>query len=37
MAMQIVGRHFDERTVLRGARAVETAQPFPTWTAERAV
>ena len=29
MAMQIVGRHFDERTVLRAARAVETAQPFP--------
>ena len=29
MAMQIVGRHFDERRVLRAARAVEKAQPFP--------
>jgi aspartyl-tRNA(Asn)/glutamyl-tRNA(Gln) amidotransferase subunit A len=29
MAMQIVGRHFDERRVLRAARAVEMAQPFP--------
>ena len=36
MAMQIVGRHFDERTVLRAARAVETAQPFRRATAERA-
>mgnify|MGYP000169648540 CR=1 FL=1 len=25
----IVGRHFDERRVLRAARAVEKAQPFP--------
>ena len=29
MAMQVVGAHFDERTVLRVARAVEKAQPFP--------
>jgi aspartyl-tRNA(Asn)/glutamyl-tRNA(Gln) amidotransferase subunit A len=31
MAMQIVGRHFDDRRVLRAARAVERAQPFPVW------
>jgi aspartyl-tRNA(Asn)/glutamyl-tRNA(Gln) amidotransferase subunit A len=31
MAMQVVGAHFDERTVLRVARAVEKAQPFPAW------
>jgi aspartyl-tRNA(Asn)/glutamyl-tRNA(Gln) amidotransferase subunit A len=30
MSMQIVGRHFDDRLVLRAARAVEQAQPFPT-------
>lgn len=29
MSMQIVGRHFDDRRVLRAARAVERAQPFP--------
>jgi aspartyl-tRNA(Asn)/glutamyl-tRNA(Gln) amidotransferase subunit A len=29
MALQIVGRHFDERRVLRAARAIERAQPFP--------
>jgi aspartyl-tRNA(Asn)/glutamyl-tRNA(Gln) amidotransferase subunit A len=29
MSMQIVGRHFDDRLVLRAARAVEQAQPFP--------
>jgi tetratricopeptide (TPR) repeat protein len=28
MALQIVGAHFDERTVLRTARAIERAQPF---------
>ncbi len=33
MALQIVGAHFDERTVLRTARAIEQAQPFPVWTA----
>lgn len=31
MAMQVVGRHFDDRLVLRAARAVEAAQPFPVW------
>jgi aspartyl-tRNA(Asn)/glutamyl-tRNA(Gln) amidotransferase subunit A len=31
MAMQVVGAHFDERTVLRVARALEKAQPFPTY------
>ena len=31
MAMQIVGAHFDERTVLQVARAVEKAQPLPVW------
>ena len=30
MSMQIVARHFDDRLVLRVARAVEMAQPFPT-------
>ena len=29
MAVQVVGRHFDERRVLRAARAIETARPFP--------
>jgi aspartyl-tRNA(Asn)/glutamyl-tRNA(Gln) amidotransferase subunit A len=29
MSMQIVGRHFDDRRVLRAARAIEQAQPFP--------
>ncbi len=28
MAMQVVGRHFDDRRVLQVARAVEVAQPF---------
>lgn len=32
MALQVVGRHFDERTVLRVARTLERAQPFPGWT-----
>ena len=35
MALQVVGAHFDERTVLRTARAVEKAQPFPIWRSER--
>ena len=30
MSMQIVGRHFDDRLVVRAARAIELAQPFPT-------
>jgi aspartyl-tRNA(Asn)/glutamyl-tRNA(Gln) amidotransferase subunit A len=29
MALQLVGRHFDDRLVLRVARALENAQPFP--------
>jgi aspartyl-tRNA(Asn)/glutamyl-tRNA(Gln) amidotransferase subunit A len=29
MAVQLVGRHFDDRLVLRVARALESAQPFP--------
>jgi len=29
MSLQIVGRHFDDRLVLRVARALEVAQPFP--------
>jgi aspartyl-tRNA(Asn)/glutamyl-tRNA(Gln) amidotransferase subunit A len=29
MAVQLVGRHFDDRLVLRVARALEIAQPFP--------
>jgi aspartyl-tRNA(Asn)/glutamyl-tRNA(Gln) amidotransferase subunit A len=29
MAVQLVGRHFDDRLVLRVARALEKAQPFP--------
>jgi len=29
MGLQVVGRHFDERRVLRAARAIEKAQPFP--------
>jgi aspartyl-tRNA(Asn)/glutamyl-tRNA(Gln) amidotransferase subunit A len=29
MSMQIVGRHFDDRLVLRAARAIEQAHPFP--------
>ncbi|HET7899563.1 MAG TPA: amidase family protein, partial [Candidatus Nanopelagicales bacterium] len=37
MSMQIVGRHFDERRVLRAARAIEKAQPFPTWPGERSI
>lgn len=32
MALQVVGAHFDERTVLRTARAIEQAQPFPVWS-----
>ena len=31
MALQIVGAHFDERTVLRVARTLEKAEPFPVW------
>ena len=31
MSMQIVGRHFDDRLVLQAARAIERAQPFPTF------
>jgi len=29
MAVQLVGRHFDDRLVLQVARALEIAQPFP--------
>lgn len=31
MALQVVGAHFAERTVLRVARALEQAAPFPVW------
>jgi aspartyl-tRNA(Asn)/glutamyl-tRNA(Gln) amidotransferase subunit A len=29
MSLQVVGRHFDDRRVLRAARALEIARPFP--------
>lgn len=32
MAMQIVGRHFEDRLVMRASRAYEVVQPFPVWT-----
>ncbi len=35
MALQVVGAHFDERTVLRVSRAIEKTQPFSIWRSER--
>lgn len=35
MAMQIVGRHFEDRLVLRASRTYEIACPFPTWSPDR--
>lgn len=37
MAMQIVGRHFEDRLVMRASRAYEAAVPFPVWSPERLV
>lgn len=33
MAMQIVGRHFEDRLVMRAAAAYEARQPWPMWSA----
>ena len=33
MAMQIVGRHFEDRLVMRASASYEARQPFPVWTA----
>lgn len=32
MAMQVVGRHFEDRLVLRAAAAYEAIAPFPAWS-----
>jgi len=33
MAMQIVGRHFEDRLVMRASASYEARQPFPVWSA----
>ena len=35
MAMQVVGRHFDDRLVMRAAAAYEAVMPFPEWSPAR--